>query len=224
MIDTTDETASDTAPIWSSFGDLMACLFGLFVLFFVWSISFHVDLTKDLEAERAGHALETARREALERALAGPLADGRITLVDGRIGIRGSVLFALNSADLEPDGASLLRALAAPLAAYLAQNDELIMVSGFTDSSPITASPQGYKDNWELSAQRALTVTRALTAAGVPEAALFAAGFGDTHPIAPNTTSENRAKNRRVEIAPIPRRRDAAHDAGGPQPPSGIRR
>lgn len=201
------EESDLAAPTWAVFGDLMACLFGLFVLFFVWSISFQVDLTKDLEAERAGRAAETARREALERALAGPLLEGRITLVDGRIGIRGSVLFALNSAELEPEGAALLRGLGEPLAAYLAHHDELIMVSGFTDDRPITASPQGYKDNWELSTQRALTVTRALASAGVPEAAIFAAGFGHTHPIAPNDTADNRAKNRRVEIAPIPRER-----------------
>ena len=85
-----EEETSMGAPVWPAFGDLMACLFGLFVLFFVWMIAFQVDLTRDLDRERAQHAAEAARREALERALAGPLADGRITLVDGRIGIRGS--------------------------------------------------------------------------------------------------------------------------------------
>lgn len=194
------------AHIWPVFGDLMACLFGLFVLFFVWAVAFQVDLTKSLEEERATRSAESARLEALERALAGPLADGRITLVDGRIGIRGSVLFALNSAELEPAGAALLAVLSAPLRAYLEHHDELIMVSGFTDARPITQSPQGYKDNWELSAQRALTVTRALVAAGVPEGSIFAAGFGASHPVASNDTPEDRAKNRRVEISPIPKR------------------
>jgi flagellar motor protein MotB len=201
-----EDDAATHAPIWPVFGDLMACLFGLFVLFFVWAIAFQVDLTRSLERERATRAAESARLQALERALAGPLADGRITLVDGKIGIRGSVLFGLNSAELEPEGASLLRGLAEPLRAYLTHHDELIMVSGFTDARPITASPQGYKDNWELSAQRALTVTRALIAAGVPEGSVFAAGFGATSPVAPNDTAENRARNRRVEISPIPRR------------------
>jgi len=193
------------APIWPVFGDLMACLFGIFVLFFVWAVAFQVDLTRDLDAERARRTAESARLEALERALAGPLADGRITLVEGRIGIRGSVLFGLNSAELAPDGAALLRGLAAPLEAYLASHDELIMVSGFTDDRPVGNSPQGYKDNWELSAQRALTVTRALLGAGVPERSVFSAGFGASNPVAPNDTVENRARNRRVEIAPIPR-------------------
>ncbi len=47
-------------------------------------------------------------------------------------------------------------------------------------------------------------MTRALVAAGVPADAIFAAGFGAGHPVAPNDTSENRARNRRVEISPIP--------------------
>jgi flagellar motor protein MotB len=200
-----EEETSMGAPVWPAFGDLMACLFGLFVLFFVWMIAFQVDLTRDLDLERAQHAAEAARREALERALAGPLADGRITLVDGRIGIRGSVLFGLNSAELAPEGRSLLTGLALPLRAYLTNHDELIMVSGFTDDRTISVSPQGYKDNWELSAQRALTVTRALVAAGVSEETIFAAGFGASHPVAGNDTAEDRARNRRVEISPIPR-------------------
>jgi flagellar motor protein MotB len=206
MIAPSDEDEAALAPIWPVFGDLMACLFGLFVLFFVWAIAFQVDLTRSLAKERSEREVETARLKTLEQAFAAPLAEGRITIVDGRIGIRGNVLFELSSADLEPGGTSLLTGLAAPLKSYLADHDELIMISGFTDDRPITASRQGYKDNWQLSAERALTVTRALVAAGVPEGAIFAAGFGAGHPVAPNDTSENRARNRRVEISPIPRR------------------
>lgn len=205
-----EDDAPEASAVWPVFGDLMACLFGLFVLFFVWGIAFQVDLTGDLEAERAARAEERSRLEALERALAGPLAEGRITLTDGRIGIRGSILFGLGSAGLQPDGGPLLGAIAPALQEYLEQHDELIMVSGFTDDLALTASARGYADNWELSAQRALTVTRALAAAGVPADRLFAAGFGEAHPVAPNDTDENRARNRRVEISPIPRQRAGA--------------
>ena len=205
LIPPQDDESPEQAAVWPVFGDLMACLFGLFVLFFVWAIAFQVDLTRDLEAERSQRAAERTRLEALERALAGPLAEGRITLTDGRIGIRGGILFALNSADLQPEGRALLEAIAPALLAYLEHHDELIMVSGFTDDLPIAAAHQRYSDNWELSAERALTVTRALAAAGVPQAAMFAAGFGEGSPVAPNDTSENRAKNRRVEISPMPR-------------------
>lgn len=209
MMDSGEDAAVE-GPVWPIFGDLMACLFGLFVLFFVWAIAFQVELAEDLQAERTSRAAENARLKELEQALAIPLADGRITLVNGRIGIRGSVLFALASAELQPEGAQLLGNLAPPLKAYLQRHDELIMVSGFTDDSPLVATTDGFKDNWELSAQRALTVTRVLTAAGLPPASIFAAGFGDSHPVAPNTSNENRARNRRVEISPIPRQERAS--------------
>jgi flagellar motor protein MotB len=197
------------APIWPAFGDLMSCLFGLFVLFFVWAIAFQVDLTKTLEVQTAKVAVETERADTLEKALAAALGgkmDGRITFVDGRLGIGGAVLFQLASADLQPEGASLLKELAPPLATYLETHDEMIMVSGFTDDLPLVPSA-ARKDNWDLSASRAVTVVRALVAAGVPRDRIFAAGFGETHPIAPNVSEETRAKNRRVEIAPVPRRR-----------------
>jgi flagellar motor protein MotB len=187
----------------------MSCLFGLFVLFFVWAIAFQVDLTKTLEVQTAKAAVETERADTLEKALAAALGgkmDGRITFVDGRLGIGGAVLFQLASADLQPEGASLLKDLAAPLATYLEAHDEMIMVSGFTDDLPLVPSA-ARKDNWDLSASRAVTVVRALVAAGVPRDRIFAAGFAETHPIAPNVSEETRAKNRRVEIAPVPRRR-----------------
>lgn len=200
-----DEEVQTEAPIWPAFGDLMSCLFGLFVLFFVWAVAIQVSITKVLETERATHIAESARLDALEHALAGPIAEGRITLVDGRIGIRGSVLFDLSSAQLKPEGRALLRDLSTALHTYLEQREELLMVSGFTDDMPFHQVQGGYRDNWELSAQRALTVTRALQESGLPRDWIFAAGFGESHPIVPNTSPENRARNRRVEIAPVPR-------------------
>src|SRR5690606_21847268 len=135
--------------------------------------------------------------------------------VDGRIGISGSVLFALNSDQLQPEGHALLQSLAAPLSGYLHSRGEILMVSGFTDDRPVLDSNLRFADNLELSAARALTVTRGLIAAGVPSAAVFAAAFGAEHPVGPNADDAGRAKNRRVEIAPIPKpKTDAPPDAG----------
>ncbi len=218
-----DEDDDPAVPVWPAFGDMMACLFGMFVLFFTWAVVLEAGTSEELRVERARAAAERevadAEREArlaerdrlaaLERALAGPLAEGRISLEGGRIGIRGSVLFALSSSDLEPEGASVLAAIAAPLGVYLGANDATIMVSGFTDDKPRRGdSPE--HDNWQLSAERALTVVRALIAAGLPRDRVFGAGFGETHPVAPNDSDENRARNRRVEIAPVPRAVGAA--------------
>src|SRR4051794_13138016 len=83
-------------PIWPAFGDLMACLFGLFVLLFVVLIVTELTLHRDLTRERDSLASAKARLSTLESALAGPLASWLVTLIDGKIGIRGAVLFATN--------------------------------------------------------------------------------------------------------------------------------
>ena len=79
------------------------------------------------------------------------------------------------------------------------------MVSGFTDDQPIQQGNSRYDDNWELSAERALTVTRALIEAGMPPSLVFAAAFGAQQPVAPNVDDEGRSQNRRVEMAPVPK-------------------
>jgi flagellar motor protein MotB len=141
-------------PAWASFGDLMAGVLGAFVLVLGAALVSQLDLAERLDAEQRQRQAEVARREALERALSGPLADGRITLKDGRIGISGSVLFATGSDQLHPDGRALLHTLARPLATYLAQRDEVLMVSGFTDDLGVAKrGPFRFEDNWELSAQ-----------------------------------------------------------------------
>jgi len=73
-----------------------------------------------------------------------------------------------------------------------------IDVVGHTDTDPIKKSK--WKDNWELSAQRALTVLRYLVQRGIPDKNIQASGCGESQPIASNTTAAGKTKNRRVEI------------------------
>lgn len=73
-----------------------------------------------------------------------------------------------------------------------------IDVVGHTDSDPIKKSK--WKDNWELSAQRALAVVRYLVAHGINKDKIRAVGCGATRPVASNATTSGKAKNRRVEI------------------------
>lgn len=195
----------DETPVWAVFGDLMAALLGVFVLILVWVMGYQVELSQSLSEEINRREAEQTRRLELESALSAPLASGRITVRDGRIGISGNVLFALNSAELQDDGKTLLQSLVPPLQLYLAEQDELLMISGFTDDLPIQDGNLQFRDNWELSAQRALTVTRALVAAGMPAERVFAAAFGADHPAVPNRDAASRAQNRRVEMAPVPR-------------------
>ncbi|MCP4500465.1 MAG: OmpA family protein [Deltaproteobacteria bacterium] len=200
----------DSSPVWPASADLMACLSGLFVLLFVSVLVFQLDLLTRLDDEKdklaqeqKARAAENARLKALEAALAGPLAKGRITLDGAKIGIQGNLLFAPASPDLSEEGAGLILDLALPLATYAEQTHMLLMVSGFTDNLPVMPGGR-YVDNWELSQARAMTVTRVLMSAGFPRGRLLAAGFGENYPVASNETEEGRSLNRRVEIAPVP--------------------
>ena len=142
------------SPIWPVFGDLMSGLVGVFVIILVWVLGFQLELAQTLKEETQKRQSEQNRRQQLEQALADPLASGRITFEDGRIGISGSVLFDINSSQLQPGGEALLQSLIAPLNLYLSEQDQLLMVSGFTDSRPIQAGNLHFEDNWELSAGR----------------------------------------------------------------------
>ena len=207
-----EEGSSQETPVWAIFGDLMAGLVGIFVLLLVWTLGIQLELAQSLENEIEKRQAEQRRRMALEEALADPLATGRVTLRNGRIGISGSVLFSSNSDQLQPAGRQLLRTLVAPLQVYLGEREEMLMVSGFTDDQPIQQGNNRFKDNWELSAERALTVTRALIEEGMPPALVFAAAFGAQQPVVPNSDDQGRSMNRRVEMAPVPR---AASDNDG---------
>ena len=75
-----------------------------------------------------------------------------------------------------------------------------VLVSGYTDDRPI--SSDRYRSNWDLSAARAVSVVHELVMnRQVPADRVVAAGRAETNPLAPNDSPENRALNRRVEIA-----------------------
>ncbi len=204
-LDDAGDGGADVAPVWATFGDLMAGLLGAFVLVLMGVLVVQMDLVASLNAEVEKRRQEEQRRIALEKALAVPLASGRVTVSNGRIGISGSVLFATGSDELRPEGRQLLRSLVHPLRVYLGERGELLMVSGFTDDTPVSGRNRQFTDNLELSAQRALTVTRALIEEGMPAPQVFAAAFGAEQPVASNADEKGRALNRRVEMAPVPR-------------------
>ena len=209
------DATEHSAPVWAVFGDLMSGLLGAFVLLLVAVVGVQMELTSSLQEEVKKRHAEEQRRLTLEKALAVPLASGRITLNNGRIGISGQVLFAQNSDQLQPDGRQLLSSLVVPLRAYLSSRGEMLMVSGFTDDKPIQEGNRRFADNWELSAQRALTVTRTLVEQGMPSSMVFAAAFGSEQPVKPNLDDAARALNRRVEMAPVPKSAPAKAPSNG---------
>lgn len=216
-----DAELESTSSSWISFADLMTGLLGAFVLLLVGVMAAQLDMASQLEAEVQKRQVEEQKRISLENALAIPLASGRITLNNGRIGISGKLLFKLNSDQLEPEGRQLLKSLVLPLRSYLQTRDEMLMVSGFTDDKAVTSRNREFADNWELSAQRALTVTRTLIEEGMPASLLFAAAFGQEQALVPNTNEQARAQNRRVEMAPVPKASNAAQPATAAAPVPG---
>lgn len=75
-----------------------------------------------------------------------------------------------------------------------------VLVAGYTDDRPIASGR--YRSNWDLSAARAVSVVHELVLnRQVPAERVVAAGRAETNPLAPNDSPENRARNRRVEIA-----------------------
>ncbi|MHB2147775.1 OmpA/MotB family protein [Calditrichota bacterium LG25] len=106
-----------------------------------------------------------------------------------------NILFDPGRADLKKQAFPILKAVAD----VVKDDFKQIFVEGHTDNVPIHTSR--FPSNWELSAARALSVVRYLHyVEGIDAARLAAVGYGEYRPLVPNTTPENRAKNRRVEI------------------------
>jgi len=115
--------------------------------------------------------------------------------------VKDSILFALGSAEVSPDGKKVLMEVAADIAS---RPHGRVYVRGHTDNLPISR-PETQKrfplGNLQLSAARAVEVGALLAREGkVDENRLVVMGFGPSDPVAPNTTEENRQKNRRVDI------------------------
>lgn len=107
-----------------------------------------------------------------------------------------AILFAPGNADLKKATSTELDHIRSVLQEKY--SGKQIDVVGHTDSDPIKKSK--WKDNWELSAQRALSVVRYLIDHGLPQDKVKAVGCGEARPITSNTSASGKAKNRRVEI------------------------
>ncbi len=141
-------------------------------------------------------------QNAIESALA---VAGLENAADFEIDMRGltvaiatdDVLFASGSATFGERGRELVAAIAPILNEF--SND--VLVEGHTDTVPLNSA--GY-DNWNLSTDRALAVLKLLVSDhGIGPERLAATGYGEFQPKASNTTSEGKAKNRRVELVII---------------------
>jgi chemotaxis protein MotB len=106
-----------------------------------------------------------------------------------------NVLFDSGQATLKSQGLPLLDEVGTLLGV---DHVHPVMVEGHTDDVPISTGQ--YASNWELSTARASTVVRYLIDRNLPASRFGAAGYADLHPLASNSTSTGRARNRRVEV------------------------
>ena len=161
-----------------------------------------VQQAKQTAAEAAAaHDELSAARAALQAALAAAGQSGAAQFVIDERGlvvrvVSDPVLFAPESAALQPRGATVLDALAPTLVALPNQ----LRVEGHANSIPVTRGGP-WPSNWELSAVRATTVLRHLSErGGVPEGRLSAAGYGSTRPLVPDSDPTYVTANRRVDV------------------------
>lgn len=150
------------------------------------------------------------QEQKLAKMLESEIAQGdiRIKKLHDRIiiNIDDRISFDSGSDKLKPQVTGALNKIAEILNDY---PENRIVVEGHTDDVPIRTAR--FKDNWELSTARALSVLHfLLNRSKLNPGRLSLAGYGEYRPIVPNNTPENRSLNRRVDIVLIPRSLDPA--------------
>ncbi len=156
--------------------------------------------TQTSQAEQAQQQAVNEEAKKLAEQLNKEIVDGAIEVEAlGQqiiIRIREKGAFASGSGFLQPQFRPVIRAVGE----LLKDVPGIITVSGYTDSSNI--SNELYQSNWDLSSQRAVAVAHELIHVnGFDQSRMKVVGMASTHPLVPNTTPENRARNRRVEIS-----------------------
>jgi len=127
------------------------------------------------------------------------VAGGEVLVYNRTLG--GDVLFSAGQATLTAAGKKALAAVVAELKAK--HPGRLVRVYGHTDSDPIVKSRKLWQDNLDLSANRAMAVSRHLAAKGIKAGLIETVAMGSASPVASNSTKAGKARNRRVEIVVI---------------------
>jgi chemotaxis protein MotB len=167
------------------------------------------DLISQLKATSAKQKAELDRMgqqaNELEKQLSGEIKMGQIRLkkMFDRIIINldDKICFNSGSAKLKPDIKAALDKIKTILGNY---PENRISIEGNTDNIPIHTAE--FRDNWQLSTERSLSVLDyVLKGTDLNHTRFTAVGYGENNPIVPNDTPENRALNRRVDIVVIPK-------------------
>ncbi len=144
-------------------------------------------------------------RSILEQRLASEIKDKQVRLSMAEKGLVitfvAEVLFDSGKAKLKKDSFPILNKVVDILKENVPGND--IGIEGHTDNEPIKFSR--WKSNWELSAQRALSVLRYLEKEGIEPGRMSVIGYGEHQPVASNATKAGKQLNRRVEVVILPK-------------------
>ena len=126
-----------------------------------------------------------------------------IRIVGDRFVFQSEVLFSVGSVEIGQKGQLEMVTLASTLMeiekSLPTDIDWILQIEGHTDNLPVKEG-QTYKDNWELSTKRALSVLRFLIKQGINPNRLSASGYGSFQPIDINNNANARKKNRRIEM------------------------
>ncbi len=215
-------------PAWlTSFGDLMSLLLTFFILLYSMSTisleKFYQAIKGIIEAFGGHYIIQEERvirgknipiefpemypklrkRKQLEEKL------HEINKMLEKMGIKSevskfgtSIRLRFNTDKIFPVGSDKPYKEAIPLIMEMCRKlrelDLPMTIEGHTDNTPVRSGR--FPSNWELSAARATAVLRMFIQCGYDPKKLSAAGCGPYRPIAPNTTPEGRAKNRRIEL------------------------
>lgn len=109
--------------------------------------------------------------------------------------VADSLLFDSGKANVKEESLDILE----KISKLISTLDNEILIEGHTDNVPVNS--EKYETNWELSAARSINVVKYfIENKGMPPERFVAAGYGEYKPLVPNDTSENKSKNRRVDI------------------------
>ncbi|MDQ7062637.1 MAG: flagellar motor protein MotB [candidate division KSB1 bacterium] len=215
---------SGGAPGWmTTFGDLMSLLLTFFILIVSFSSIQEVEFQKAIGSLKGALGVLTSKRSTIMLsplknimmnlnmfAIVRPEMERLKALLESenfknavkveelpnaiKFTLQDQILFDLGKANLKPTVFPVLLEIA-----KIARKVEgKLRIEGHTDDLPIRT--REFPSNWELSSMRAINVLHYFENMGIPSNRLSCVGYADTRPLVPNTSPENRAKNRRVEI------------------------
>ncbi len=157
--------------------------------------------TTQLTQEKGELEAKSKQYEELAGSLNDQIKSGQIELSELKgkmtVKLKDKVVFSSGSAAINKQGRDALDAVAK---AFQGLQGKTVIVAGYTDNVPV-AGKSHFKDNWDLSTERAVSVVRYLQSKGVDPKMLGAAGFSEYRPLSTNDSADGRSQNRRIEIA-----------------------